>query len=165
VLLAVMILLACSTPQATCEKPKNCPIGSLPAHSSYPVHFMVSEPMRHPPAQKSLPTSGCMPVPSQFERACSILANGTCPTGYRRAWQCGPSRGLPCRPICLLPNDADYLDRPIRGCRPYSYSGVEGCNTLLNGGCPTGYHGIFVEPPQTDSRGVRGRNMCVIDKK
>ena len=160
-----MILLACSTPQATCEKPKNCPIGRLSAHSSDPVHFMVSEPTRHPPAQKPLPTSGCKAVPSQFESACSILANGTCPAGYRRAWQCGPSRALPCRPICLLPNDADYLDRPIRGCRPYSYSGVEGCNTLLNGGCPTGYHGILVEPPPPASRGVRGRNVCVIDKK
>ena len=111
------------------------------------------------------PTSGCKPVPSQFESACSILANGTCPTGYQRSWKCGPTRTSPCRRICLLPNDADYVNRPIRGCRPYSYSGVEGCNTLLNGGCPTGYHGIFVEPPQPVSRGVRGRDMCVIDKK
>ena len=113
-LLALMFILACSTPQATGTKPKpkNPPVGSLPAHSSPPVHFMVSDPMKDKllPPPEPLPTSGCKPVPSQFESACSILANGTCPTGYRMAQQCGPSRALPCSPICLLPNDADYVN-------------------------------------------------------
>src|SRR6266550_9153250 len=105
-LLALMFLLACSTPQATCAKPKNPPVGSLPAHSSLPVHFMVSDPMKdkHPPAQEPPPTSGCKPFSYFGVDGCRVLANGKCPHGYHKDYV-GPkppdTRKMPSFLMCV----------------------------------------------------------------
>jgi hypothetical protein len=159
-ILAIIETLKFSVPRAS--------VDNLPAHTIYPIHAdetgPLSELIKRLPLPEPPPTRGCKPDLSEFKNSCRVLANGTCPAGYRLTEYCSSSHTEPCRDLCVLEKDAQYLDRLKETCTPFSLNGeTRGCMILVSGPCPPNYRLMYLGRGITDSRGVWWGTVCTVN--